>query len=83
HGRPGARPAPAQVPAAAPTRTITGEVAPLLEITGDEPRLRQSVGNLVRNALVHTPAGTPVEVEAVLTSRATGAGAQGTGTPLC
>ncbi|WP_063793094.1 cell wall metabolism sensor histidine kinase WalK [Frankia sp. R43] len=48
-----------------PTRTITVEVAPLLEITGDEPRLRQAVGNLVRNALVHTPAGTPVEVEAV------------------
>jgi two-component system OmpR family sensor kinase len=25
-------------------------------------RLRQVVGNLVRNALVHTPAGTPVEI---------------------
>ena len=31
-------------------------------VTGDESRLRQVVGNLVRNAVVHTPAGTPIEV---------------------
>ena len=31
--------------------------------TGDSMRLRQAVGNLVRNAVVHTPAGTPIEVE--------------------
>ena len=33
---------------------------------GDEDHLRQAVGNLVANALRHTPAGTPVEVSAHL-----------------
>lgn len=31
-------------------------------VIGDEVRLRQVIGNLVTNALQHTPAGTPVEV---------------------
>jgi two-component system OmpR family sensor kinase len=50
-------------------------------VTGDEMRLRQVVGNLVRNALVHTPSGTPIEVDvarrngsAVLTVADHGAG---------
>ena len=32
-------------------------------VSGDEPRLRQIVANLLDNARIHTPAGTPVQVE--------------------
>ena len=31
-------------------------------VLGDEPRLRQVIGNLMANALTHTPAGTPISV---------------------
>ncbi len=31
-------------------------------VLGDEPRLRQVIGNLMANALTHTPAGTPINV---------------------
>jgi two-component system OmpR family sensor kinase len=39
---------------------LPGEVAPI--VAGDESRLRQVVSNLVTNAVVHTPPGTPIEV---------------------
>jgi two-component system, OmpR family, sensor kinase len=48
----------------APDRQINlsvGTGAALL-VTGDEVRLRQVIGNLMSNALTHTPAGTPIDV---------------------
>jgi len=47
-------------------------------VDGDEARLRQVIGNLVNNALSHTPAGTPVRVRigsGTLTSKKPGLGA--------
>jgi two-component system OmpR family sensor kinase len=31
-------------------------------VLGDEPRLRQVIGNLMNNALTHTPAGTEIDI---------------------
>ena len=48
----------------APDRSINltvGSGAALL-VTGDEVRLRQVIGNLMSNALAHTPDGTPIDV---------------------
>jgi two-component system OmpR family sensor kinase len=54
----------------APDRSINltvGAGAALL-VLGDEVRLRQVIGNLMSNALNHTPEGTPIEVRVRLGS---------------
>jgi two-component system OmpR family sensor kinase len=55
----------------APTRSIeltVGSGAAFL-VLGDEVRLRQVIGNLMSNALTHTPDGTPVEVRILSATR--------------
>jgi two-component system, OmpR family, sensor kinase len=54
--------AAADARAIATDRVVTAEVSEGVTVEGDEDRLRQVIGNLVGNALVHTPAGTPVAV---------------------
>jgi two-component system, OmpR family, sensor kinase len=46
----------------APQRDVTLIAPGPVIVTGDDTRLRQVVGNLVRNALVHTPAKSPIEI---------------------
>jgi two-component system, OmpR family, sensor kinase len=48
----------------APARTIELSVQPgaAFLVIGDEARLRQVIGNLMSNALIHTPDGTPIQV---------------------
>ena len=48
----------------APSRSVDLSVQPgaAFLVIGDEPRLRQVIGNLMSNALTHTPDGTPIEV---------------------
>jgi two-component system, OmpR family, sensor kinase len=48
----------------APGRTIDLSVQPgaAFLVIGDEARLRQVIGNLLSNALTHTPDGTPIQV---------------------
>jgi two-component system OmpR family sensor kinase len=51
--------------AVAPEREISlhgGGEADAVVVDGDPGQLRQVLSNLMRNALVHTPAGTPIEV---------------------
>jgi two-component system OmpR family sensor kinase len=48
--------------AAAPDRAIDVDAPGGAVVEGDANRLRQVLANLVRNALVHTPPGTPVEL---------------------
>jgi two-component system, OmpR family, sensor kinase len=48
--------------ASAPGRDIGVDVDEPALVVGDRDQLRQVLGNLLRNAFVHTPAGTPIEV---------------------
>jgi two-component system OmpR family sensor kinase len=48
----------------APARDVDLSVQPgaAFLVIGDEPKLRQVIGNLMNNALTHTPEGTPIQV---------------------
>jgi two-component system, OmpR family, sensor kinase len=48
--------------ATAPDREIRARVDEPALVIGDADQLRQVLGNLLRNAVVHTPVGTPVDV---------------------
>jgi two-component system, OmpR family, sensor kinase len=65
-----ARDAAADARAVAPQREITLSAPNIALVSGDDTRLRQVVGNLVRNALVHTPPASAVEI-AVTTQNGT------------
>jgi len=54
--------AAADAKAVAPKRQITLTAPGPVVVEGDDLRLRQVVGNLVRNALVHTPQQTAIEI---------------------
>jgi two-component system, OmpR family, sensor kinase len=54
--------AAADARAVAPQRDINLTLSGRAVVNGDDTRLRQVLGNLVRNALVHTPAQTPIDI---------------------
>jgi two-component system OmpR family sensor kinase len=49
-----------------PDRRVTLDAPAPVVVRGDDDHLRQAVTNLVANAVRHTPAGSPIEVSAVL-----------------
>jgi two-component system OmpR family sensor kinase len=57
-----ARNAVADARATAPDRAITLAADAGATVLADPDQLRQVLANLLRNAVVHTPAGTPIEV---------------------
>src|ERR1700738_4327687 len=57
-----AQDAAADARAVAPQREITLRAPGRVIVQGDDTRLRQVVGNLVRNAIVHTPQQTAIEI---------------------
>ncbi|HKH18196.1 MAG TPA: HAMP domain-containing sensor histidine kinase [Solirubrobacteraceae bacterium] len=48
---------------AAPDRAIALDAGPDITVLADADQLRQVLANLLSNALVHTPAGTPIEIK--------------------
>jgi two-component system OmpR family sensor kinase len=50
--------------AAAPDRAVTLDAPAPVEVRGDRDHLRQAIGNLVANALKHTPDATAIDVAA-------------------
>jgi two-component system OmpR family sensor kinase len=56
------RDAGADAAVTAPERTVTVDAPEAVLVRGDDLRLRQAVGNLVRNAVVHTASNTPIEL---------------------
>jgi two-component system, OmpR family, sensor kinase len=57
-----ARDAAEDARATAPDREITVQAPDSAIVSGDPHQLRQVLANLTRNVLVHTPAGTPIEM---------------------
>src|ERR1700682_2890502 len=57
-----ARDAAADARVVAPQREITLSAPSPVVVEGDDTRLRQVLGNLVRNAIVHTPPQTAIEI---------------------
>jgi two-component system OmpR family sensor kinase len=57
-----ARDAAADAAAVDPERSITTDLAAEAVVRADADQLRQVLANLVRNALVHTPTGTAIDV---------------------
>jgi two-component system OmpR family sensor kinase len=52
----------ADLSAIAPDRPVTFDHPDTLVVSGDEARIRQVAGNLLANARIHTPEGTPIHV---------------------
>ena len=48
--------------AAAPDREVLLHAGPPVRVLGDPEQLRQVVSNLTRNAVIHTPSGTAIEI---------------------
>jgi two-component system OmpR family sensor kinase len=55
----------------APERDVSMHAEEAVTVLGDPDQLRQLLANLARNAVIHTPAGTPIEL--TLSRRADGA----------